>query len=82
MSAVDDIRKVLQDILAPEMAALKERITAVDKIAAARWEAEQAQYATMMTNMELIKEQMRNNHIALLNKLEGIASVFEESLRK
>jgi len=32
------------------------------KVMDARFEATQAQYATLMTNMEIIKQQMQNNH--------------------
>lgn len=54
MSNVDDIRKALQDFLAPELAAIRENLTAQDKVAEARYQSAQSQYAAMQTHMELI----------------------------
>jgi hypothetical protein len=70
MSVVDDVRKLLQDFIAPELSAIKESIGAYGQIADARWQAEQAQYATLQTNMELIKQQMKNNQDVTRENLE------------
>lgn len=72
MSNVEDIRKVLQDFLAPEMATIKESLSAVHQIADARYQSAQSQYAALQTNMELIKQQMKNNHNAVMTKLDAL----------
>ena len=43
-----------------------EALLALAKVMDARFEATQAQYATMMTNMEVIKQQMQNNQDMLM----------------
>ena len=70
MSTIDEVRKLLQDFIAPELSSIKVRLEAMEKIANARWEAQQSQYATLQTNMELIKAQMKNNHDAVMNLLQ------------
>ena len=84
MSAVEDFRKVLQDFLAPELATIREKIDGIEKVADARFQAAQTQYAAIMTNLELIKQQatgrhdilqqqIKNNHDAVMNKLDALA---------
>jgi ABC-type phosphate transport system auxiliary subunit len=72
VSTIDDVRKALQDFLAPEVAALKAQIEGFARVEDARFAAAQTQYAAMMTNMELIKQQMKNNHDALMTKLDAL----------
>ena len=72
MSTVDDVRKVLQDFLAPELASLKESQVAIHQIAEARWQAQQMQYSALQTNMELIKQMMKANHDELMLKLDAL----------
>ena len=59
MSLIDDIRKLLQDFLAPELNAIKAGVEGVSKVADARWAAEQSQYATLTTHMELIRAEIK-----------------------
>jgi len=42
------------------------------QLANARWQAEQAQYATLQTHLELIRQQMKVNHDAVMDKLNAI----------
>jgi hypothetical protein len=70
LSNIDDVRKLLQDFLAPELAAIKEKIEGEGKVSDARYQSAQSQYAALQTNMELIKQQMKLNHDALMAKLE------------
>ena len=72
MSAIDDVRKLFQDLLAPELAAIKTNIEAVSQVADARWAAQQSQYSTMMTHMELIRAEVKNNHNIVMNKLDEL----------
>jgi predicted glycoside hydrolase/deacetylase ChbG (UPF0249 family) len=72
MSAVDDIRKLFQDFLAPELTAIKISVENAAKIADARWAAEQTQYATLMTHMELIRAEIKNNNDYMTNKLNEL----------
>ena len=69
MSNVDDFRKLLQDFLAPELAAIKKQIDDQDKVSDARYQSAQSQYAAMMTNMELIKQQNKLYFDALMAKI-------------
>jgi hypothetical protein len=69
LSNIDDIRKVLQDFLAPELSATRESLEAIHKISDARYQSAQSQYAALQTHMELIKQQMQNNHDAVMAKL-------------
>jgi hypothetical protein len=79
LSVIDDIRKVLQDFLAPELTAIKASLDGIAKVGEARFGAEQAQYAALQTNMELIKQQMKNNHDALMLKLDAITREHEKA---
>jgi hypothetical protein len=72
MSNIDDIRKVLQDFLAPELASLKEKIEAIHKISDARFEAQQSQYAAVQTNMEVIKQLVKNSNDVISGKLDAL----------
>lgn len=79
MSVIDDIRKLLQDLIAPELTALKEQIEAAALISDARYQSAQSQYAALQTHMELISQkvdnvqlQMTNNHSAIMDKLNAL----------
>lgn len=69
MSAVDDVRKLFQDFLAPELEAIKVSVENAAKVADARWAAEQTQYSTLMTHMELIRAEIKN----VANRLNELA---------
>jgi hypothetical protein len=78
MSAVDDFRKLLQDFIAPELTAIKEKIDGEGKVSDARYQSAQSQYAALQTNMELIKQQVKLvdtklDHI--LTRLENMKEV-------
>ena len=72
MSAIEDIRKLLQDFLAPELGAIREKITNIEKLETARFEATQAMYATLNTHMELVKQTMALQHDAVMTKLNAL----------
>jgi hypothetical protein len=62
LSTVDDLRKLLQDFLTPEVSAIKESLKNIDKVSDARFQAAQSQFATTQTHMELIVQmQTRTN---------------------
>jgi chorismate mutase len=63
MSVVEDVRKVLQDFLAPELRALTVRMDAADKIAEAR-------YQEIKTNAEA-------RHQEIMTRLDGLKSSLE-----
>jgi hypothetical protein len=65
VSLIEDIRKLFQDFLAPELTAIKAGIEGVSKVADARWAAEQSQYATLTTHMELIRAEIKNVSVKL-----------------
>lgn len=73
MSTIEDVRKLFQDFLAPELAAIKANMEAISRVADARWGAQQSQYSTMMTHMELIRAEVKNNHTIVMNKLDELA---------
>jgi hypothetical protein len=76
MSTIEDVRKLFQDFLAPELAelaAIKASMEAISRVADARWGAQQSQYSTMMTHMELIRAEVKNNHTIVMNKLDELA---------
>jgi hypothetical protein len=73
MSTIEDVRKLFQDFLAPELAAIKANMEAISQVADARWAAQQSQYSTMMTHMELIRAEVKNNHTIVMNKLDELA---------
>jgi hypothetical protein len=74
MSTIDDVRKLLQDFIAPELAAIKEKIDGEGKVSDARYQAAQSQYAALQTNMELIKQHVKivdTKLDTILNRLDA-----------
>jgi len=63
MSVVEDMRKVLQDFLAPELRALTAGMDAADKIAEARYQE--------------IKANAEARHQEVMTRLEGLKSSLE-----
>jgi chorismate mutase len=63
MSVVEDVRKVLQDFLAPELRALTARMDAADKIAEARYQE--------------VKANAEARHQEIMTRLEGLKSSLE-----
>jgi FtsZ-binding cell division protein ZapB len=72
MSTTDDVRKALQDVLAPEMTSIKEILDGADRVAGARWEASQSQYNTLLTSLELTRAQMENNRQQAQNNHDAL----------
>jgi hypothetical protein len=81
MSIVEDVRKGIQDVLAPDIKAIDARLTALDaavkegfasseRVAAARHELILAELRTAKTIADSRHEAILNKHAELLNKLD------------
>lgn len=57
---------------------LAEELLNYAKLTDARFEAMQAQYAVMQTNMEIIKQQQKHNHDATMNLLNAMLYLMEK----
>ena len=82
MSVIDDIRKVLQDFIAPELSAIKEKLDGQDKVADARYQSAQSQYSAMQTNMELINRQIQDTRSSvrlIVAQLDAVLAVMKEA---
>lgn len=78
MSVIDDLRKLLQDFVAPELASIRGGIEALGKISDARFAAEQMQYATLLTHLEIVKEQSKDTRDSIRELSRKIDSLIED----
>jgi hypothetical protein len=59
MKTLDEICEQLQDFIAPDLAAIKEKIDGESKVSDARYQAAQSQYEALQTNLDLIKQHVK-----------------------
>ncbi len=74
MGAVEDVRKLLQDVVTPDLKALQERMTASEKRLDAKIEALDEKLGLtrdlLVAKIESLDTVMRTNHAALLRALD------------
>ena len=66
MGTVEDVRKAIQDLVAPDLQALKAEIKSVDEMSKLR---DEALSAKIDSKFELIMAKMEANHATVMNAL-------------
>ncbi len=81
MSVVEDMRKVLQDFLAPELRAVQVRLDAIEEKMDARFEAIEEKMDTrfdaVKSRFSAIEDIATARHNEILAKLDGLKSSLE-----
>lgn len=73
MSVVDDVRKVLQDFLAPQLRELSARMESLEKVVEAKFEAQDAKFDSLNKQIEARFEAQDAKFESLGKQLEGIS---------
>ncbi len=58
MSTVEDVRKVLQDFLAPELRTITSRLDALDRVMTVKFEAVDVKFAAMDVKLDSLSRQI------------------------
>lgn len=66
MSAVEDVRKAIQDFLAPELRTISARLDAIGQIVDVRFDAMDVKFASVEVKLESLSKQIQ----AVDNKLD------------
>jgi hypothetical protein len=76
MSVVEDVRQVLQDLLAPELRAVSARLDSLEKIMEARFESVDVKFDALRTQIQGISDKLDIDRrlIALESKQQEQAS--------
>jgi hypothetical protein len=77
MSVVEDVRKTLQDFLAPELRAVTARLDAIDSKLAAQDKVLAAQEKTTETRFAAYEKTAEARHNEILARLESLKNSFE-----
>ena len=63
MGVIEDVRKVVQDLVAPDLKAISARLDALEKISTAR-------HAELLARIDVVVNTVASNHASILNALE------------
>jgi len=84
MSVVEDVRRVLQDFLAPELRAITARLDAIDsrlgaqdKVLAAQEKTSDARQSEMLSRVTAQDKTAEARHNEILARIEGLKNSFE-----
>jgi uncharacterized protein YqfA (UPF0365 family) len=81
MSVVEDVRKVLQDFLAPELRALTARMDAADKIADARYQEikanAEARHQEVKANAEALRQEVMSFRQEVMVRFDSLKDSLE-----
>src|ERR1017187_2283850 len=66
MSAVEDVRKAIQDFLAPELRTISARLDAIEKVMDVRFEGMDVKFASVEVKLDSLSKQIQ----AVDNKLD------------
>ena len=69
MSTIDEVRKLLQDFIAPELRAVTAKIEAMTEVMAARFETVDEQFNTMEERFKRLEAKIDANHREVMNAL-------------
>ena len=77
MSVVEDIRKVAQDFLAPELRAIAVRIEELEKRMDLRFKAVDDRFTAQDQKMETAEQRATERHAQLMREISRLADVIE-----
>jgi hypothetical protein len=70
MGFIEDVRKVIQDLVTPDLKAIEARIDALDARFAAVEQIAQLRQTTIETKLAAMTATMESNHLAILKALD------------